>query len=44
MRVGTYKLKKACMGRECVVNKKGKEDPVIKEIYKKEKIRLVITV
>jgi len=38
---GTYKLKKACMGRECVVNKKGKEDPVIKEIYKKEKIRML---
>jgi len=38
---GSYKLKKACMERECIVNRRGREDPVIKQICNQEKISFI---
>jgi len=38
---GSYKLKKACIGRECEVAKRSKQDPNIKKICQMEKMKIV---
>lgn len=38
---GSYKLKKACMERECIVNRRGREDPIIKQICNQEKLSFI---
>jgi len=38
---GSYKLKKACVGRECIVAKRSRQDPVTKKICQQEKMQIL---